>query len=73
MTSALLIRLRTDAEELPLPGQRRALMDSEGCHGTIEIVEVRLLRLGDVGEDIAAGESEGFRVAAHWRLVHDAF
>ncbi|MGI3785572.1 MAG: ASCH domain-containing protein [Janthinobacterium lividum] len=58
---------------LPLPGQRYALSDSEGHRGTVEIVEVRLLRLGDVGDDVAAGEGKGFRDAAHWRDVHEEF
>ena len=73
MTSSLLMHFRLDDEDLPLPGQRYALVDSEGHRGTVEIVEVRLLRLGDVGDDVAAGEGEGFRDAAHWREVHEEF
>lgn len=73
MTSSLLVHLRMDDEDLPLPGQRYALVDSEGHRGTVEIVEVRLLRLGDVGDDVAAGEGEGFRDATHWRKVHEGF
>lgn len=73
ITSALLVHLRMDDEELPLPGQRYALVDSGGRRGTVEIVEVRLLRLGDVGDDVAVGEGEGFRDRAHWRQVHEDF
>lgn len=65
MTSSLLMHLRMHNEDLPLPGQRYALVDSEGHRGIVELVDVRLLRLGDVGDDVAAGEGEGFRDAAH--------
>lgn len=73
VTTSLLVHLRMENEDLPLPGQRYALVDSEGRRGTVEIVEVRLLRLGDVGDDVAAGEGEGFCDAAHWREVHEEF
>lgn len=73
MTSSLLVHQQLDDEDLPLPGQRFALVDGRGRRGTVEIVEVRLLRLGDVGDDVAAGEGEDFRDAAHWRAVHEAF
>ena len=73
MTSTLLVHLRMDEQDLPLPGQRYALVDGEGYRGAVEIVEVRLLRLGDVADDVAAGEGEGFRDAAHWRQAHEEF
>ena len=73
MTSSLLVHLQMDDEELPLPGQRFALVDSEGRHGALEIVEVRLLRLGDVGQEVVVGEGEGFRNVTHWRQVHEDF
>lgn len=73
MTSSLLVHHQLDEEDLPLPGQRFALVDGRGHRGTAEIVEVRLLRLGDVGDDVAAGEGEDFRDARHWREVHEEF
>ncbi len=73
MTSGLLVHLRMDGEDLPLPGQRYALVDSTGVRGAVELTEVRLVRLRDVGDDVARGEGEDLVDAAHWRAVHEAF
>lgn len=73
MTSGLLVHYEMDAESLPEPGQRFRLVDSSGPRAIVEIIEVHLIRLADVGADVAAGEGEGFRDVAHWREVHETF
>jgi hypothetical protein len=71
MTNSLLLHLRMDGEDLPLPGQRYALVDSVAQLGTVEIVELRLLRLGEWGRQ---RRSRGGRVLPRCgrREVHES-
>ena len=73
MTSSLLVHLRIEGADLPMPGQRFALVDSSGLRGTVEIAEVRLLRLADIGTDVAHGEGEDFGDVSAWRRAHELF
>ena len=73
MTSCLFVQLRMEDEDLPLPGEQHALVDSRGPQGVVEVVEVRLLRLRDVGGDVAVGEGEDYPDVPAWRQSHEAF
>jgi len=61
-------------EELPKVGSRSVVLDSSDqpvC--VIEVTEVRVLRLGEVDEQFARDEGEGFESVADWRAAHEAF
>lgn len=73
MTSSLLVHYEIDGDALPVIGQRFVLVDSSGPRAVIEITDVRLMRVADVGPDVARGEGEGFRDVAHWREAHETF
>ena len=65
--------LREYADEpLPAPGDRAVVVDSAGEPvGTIETIEVRVLRLGDVDVAHCADEGEGDATVADWRRGHE--
>ncbi|GAA4086914.1 ASCH domain-containing protein [Nonomuraea soli] len=61
-----------DGDPLPEPG-RFLLADSSGVRGIVEVVRVELVPLGQVGDDVAHAEGEGFADAAAWRAAHEDF
>lgn len=60
-------------EPLPVAGRRFLLADSGGVRGVVEVTRVELVPLGEVGDDIAHAEGEGFADAAAWRAAHEGF
>ena len=59
---------------MPKPGDRFVLLDSqERGVAVIESVDVRIVRAGDVDEDFARAEGEGFESVADWRAAHERF
>ncbi|MQY13244.1 hypothetical protein SRB5_33870 [Streptomyces sp. RB5] len=61
-------------EELPVVGQRSAVVDSAGRRvAVLEITAVEVLRLADVGWEHARDEGEGYTTVAGWRAAHVAF
>ncbi|WP_243867004.1 ASCH domain-containing protein [Actinophytocola oryzae] len=69
-TSALLL----PDEPVPVAGQRLAVVDSNGIRvASIELTEVRLVRLADVDLRHAVDEGEGDRSVAQWRANHEEF
>lgn len=73
-TSSLEVFYRIDRMALPRPGDRSTLVGSAGERlGTIELLDARILRLGDVGDDVAIAEGEGFRDAGEWRSAHEHY
>ncbi|WP_431944236.1 ASCH domain-containing protein [Micromonospora marina] len=73
-TTALLQDYEIDDEPLPAVGTRSAVIDSDGRPvAVIELVEVRVVRLGDVDLDHARDEGEGFETVAAWRAGHERF
>lgn len=73
-TTGLLAEYRAEKEELPPVGERSALIDSDGREiAVVEVVEVRVLRLGDVDLQHALDEGEGYSSAAGWRAAHERF
>jgi uncharacterized protein YhfF len=73
-TTGLLDEYTRDAEPLPRPGDREVVIDSAGEPvALIEIVTVRVVRIGDIDLAHAVGEGEGYATVADWRAGHEAF
>ncbi len=73
-TSSLLIEWEHDGDQLPEVGDRSTVIDSSGAPVAIlELTRIDVLRLGDVGPDIALAEGEGFTDVDTWRLAHERF
>jgi uncharacterized protein YhfF len=73
-TTGLADDYERDGEPLPRPGDREVVIDSAGEPvALIEIVTVRVVRVGDVDLPHALGEGEGYASVADWRAGHEAF
>jgi uncharacterized protein YhfF len=73
-TTGLAADYERDGEPLPRPGDREVVIDSAGEPvALIEIVTVRVVRIGDVDLAHALGEGEGYASVADWRAGHEAF
>ncbi|GAA2980838.1 ASCH domain-containing protein [Streptomyces fulvorobeus] len=73
-TSCLLAEYEAEKEELPPVGERSALIDSDGREvAVVEVTDVRVTRLGDVGLRHVAEEGEGYTSVAEWRASHELF
>ncbi|GAA3774973.1 ASCH domain-containing protein [Micromonospora maritima] len=73
-TTGLLQDYEIEGEPLPTPGSRYAVVDSAGrAVAVIELVEVRVARVGDVDLDHARAEGEGYASVAQWRAGHEAY
>jgi uncharacterized protein YhfF len=61
-------------DELPRVGERGVVVDSHHRPAAIaETTEVRIVRAGDVDEQFARDEGEGFESVADWRAAHERF
>lgn len=61
-------------DELPRVGSRAVVVDSDHRPvGIVETTEVRVVRAGDVDEQFARDEGEGFESVADWRAAHERF
>jgi uncharacterized protein YhfF len=76
-TATASLRLEYEPEgqyELPVPGSRSVVVDSdERPVALVETSEVRVVRSGDVDEQFAIDEGEGFESVADWRAAHERF
>jgi uncharacterized protein YhfF len=73
-TTGLADDYERDGEPLPRLGDREVVIDSAGEPvALIEIVTVRVVRVGDVDLAHALGEGEGYASVADWRAGHEAF
>jgi len=73
-TTGLVEDYEREGEPLPRPGDREVVIDSAGDPVTlIEIVAVRVVRVGDVDLAHAIGEGEGYGCVADWRAGHEEF
>ena len=73
-TTGLVYDYELDGEPLPRPGDREVVIGSGGEPvALIEIVAVRVIRVGDVDLAHALGEGEGYATVADWRAGHEAF
>ncbi|MFD9572282.1 ASCH domain-containing protein [Streptomyces sp. NPDC059982] len=73
-TTGLLEEYEREGEPLPEPGTRVVLVDSaEQPLAVLEVTEVRVLRLADVGLRHVLDEGEGYATVAEWRASHEGF
>lgn len=73
-TSALLRQYGEEAELLPDAGARRVLVDSANAPvAVVELLDVRVIRLGDADLQLAVDEGEGFETVQEWRDAHESF
>jgi uncharacterized protein YhfF len=73
-TSCLYHELEIDGEELPRAGERKVVIDSDGCPvAVIEMTEVRVVPLADVDRRHAQDEGEGFGDVEQWRRDHEEY
>ena len=73
-TTGLVDDYERDGEPVPRPGDREVVIDSAGEPvALIEIVKVRVVRVGDVDLAHALGEGEGYASVADWRAGHEAY
>lgn len=73
-TTGLLADYELDAEPLPRPGDREVVIDSAGLPvALIEIVDVRVVKVGDIDLAHALGEGEGYTSVAGWRSGHEGY
>ncbi len=73
-TSSLALEYELEGEPLPRVGDRSVVVDSdEQPVAVIEVTEVRVIRVGDVEDQFARDEGEGFDSVADWRAGHERF
>lgn len=61
-------------DPLPVAGGMRVIVDSaERPVGVLEVTDVMVLRLADVGLQHALDEGEGYTSVAEWRSGHEEF
>lgn len=73
-TSALEVSFAMRGESLPRIGDRYTLLNSENsAAGDIELTDVRVLPLAEVGLDVATAEGDWFETVQQWREAHERF
>ncbi|MFE2012686.1 ASCH domain-containing protein [Streptomyces sp. NPDC059491] len=73
-TTGLLAEWLIEGEDLPEPGERSALIDSDGREvAVVEVTEVRVLPLADADLQLALDEGEGYLSVPQWRAAHEDF
>ncbi|MDM4719697.1 ASCH domain-containing protein [Micromonospora sp. WMMA1363] len=73
-TTGLLQDYEIDGEPLPEVGTRFAVIDSaDRTVAVIELVEVRVARIGDIDLDHAWDEGEEYASVAAWRAGHEDY
>lgn len=73
-TTSLLIEYEREGVPLPEVGARSVVVDSadQGV-AVIEVTEVRVVPVGDIGIAHAIAEGEGYETVADWRTGHEQF
>ncbi|MFI2610170.1 ASCH domain-containing protein [Kitasatospora sp. NPDC018619] len=73
-TTGLVVDYEHEGEALPKPGERAAVLDSQGRRvAVIETTEVRVVPLAEVDLQHAVDEGEGLTSVAEWRAAHERF
>jgi uncharacterized protein YhfF len=73
-TAGLAVDYVVDGGMPPRPGDRQALLDSDGrAVAIIETTRTELSTISLVTDDFARAEGEGFADAADWREAHERF
>jgi uncharacterized protein YhfF len=70
-----LLQILEHAEEaVPQVGERFSVLDSAGqSAAVIELTEVRVVPISDVGDEYAHAEGRGYANSAEWRTAHEDF
>ncbi len=73
-TSSLLDQWRASGHTLPRPGERYAMVDSDGVPvAVVQVTEVDVIRLDEADLALALDEGEGFETVEAWREAHERF
>lgn len=73
-TSALVVSLEMNGISLPRVGDRYTLINShDESHCDIEVTEVRVEKIVDVGVDVALAEGDWFESVEQWREAHERY
>ncbi|MEU8926636.1 ASCH domain-containing protein [Kitasatospora sp. NPDC048545] len=73
-TTGLIADYEHAGEPLPQPGERAAVLDSDGRRvAVIETTDVRVVPLAEVDLQHALDEGEGYGSVADWRATHEGF
>ncbi len=73
-TTGLVLGYELEGEPLPEVGDRLVVVDSAGLPvATIELTDVRVVRLAEVDLRHVLDEGEGDESVAQWRAGHEAF
>lgn len=73
ITTSLHRSYLADSEPLPVPGLQRLVGHGDENLGVVEVVDVTLVPLGEITQEIARGEGEGFDSVQTWREAHERF
>jgi uncharacterized protein YhfF len=66
--------LPEEGEELSRAGDRLALLDfDDEPVAIVEVTEIRVVPAGEVDEQFARDEGEGFESVEDWRIAHEKF
>ena len=73
-TSSLLVEWEHEGVPLSDVGERSTVINSAGQPvAVIQLQAIDVIRLGDVGLDVALAEGEGFSTVDDWRQAHEQF
>ena len=73
-TAGLFVDLEREGESLATAGERAVVLDVDDRPvAIIELTEVTVRRIADVGLAFARDEGEGFETVADWRAAHERF
>jgi uncharacterized protein YhfF len=66
--------LPEEGEELSRAGDRLALLDfDDEPVAIVEVTEIRVVPAGEIDEQFARDEGEGFESVEDWRIAHEKF
>ncbi len=73
-TSGLRAFYEDEGIEIPQAGETRSLLDSADQEvATVELTDVRIMRMGDADMDLVRAEAGSFDTVAGYRERHEAF
>jgi uncharacterized protein YhfF len=73
-TTSLVVFYELEKLPLPVAGETSVLVGSGGeALGRVEVTRVEVAALGEIGDDVARAEGEGFDSALDWRIGHENY
>lgn len=73
-TSGLRALYEDEGLEIPVAGEKRQLLDSRDIPvATVELTDVRIMRMGEADMDLVRAEAGSFDTVAGYRERHEAF